>query len=733
MKWYNKLLLSYLPAFVVISLVLTLTAILFIYKMSTDAVAKSSALLAQNAAKLIDNSMNQLEKDMFNLIFLDEKVKGFFRTNDDKQLYLAYQAVDSLSMLMEKHEMIHSVYLYRPADRMMLTPHRFAPVEQFDDHAFIIASEYPNTPADWSGARTWTDTGNAPISNEVVTLIKIADFGSKGLLVVNVSTALLQEQLKAIANTQFNYLDIVAGDGSPIASTHVKGQQPAEKMMSKARMPSTGWVIRSGIQQGGFAWFSSLLYSWFGIGIAFILIGIWWIVFITKRNYMPIQTILGQISSLQTGMNRVSTRNDQDEFSIIDSALEDLAHYSEVLQEKQKKSLALRKQFVFKKLIGGEYSLLLEENAEDLEQFDLLRASRRFIAIVEIDRYSTFRDKCSVQEQALVKLELAKAVFDIAESYDFEIWAEWIDDRQLAVLYRQKAEGVEEEIAGILNQTVKWAQHHLSFTLTIGVGNLVDQQKYLHESFSTASSMLNYKMVLGNNRVIAATDLSDHPKDYPILLQLGSSISRMFRLNDSQWSIAIDNLYEEIRKQMLSKNEVQAMLNYFVYHLLRELSGLSAEFQVQCKRSLTNLQEVLVQRETLDEIRAEVSSILSQIAQKLQWLHENKNHYHTISDVKHYIEENYANPDLSLAQISSEFSMGISSISQLFKDKYGTKFIDYVTQIRMEKALILLQNPLLTIQDISSSVGYIHSLTFIRLFKKHTGFTPGVYRKTLME
>ncbi|MFD0716192.1 helix-turn-helix domain-containing protein [Paenibacillus sp. GCM10027626] len=35
------------------------------------------------------------------------------------------------------------------------------------------------------------------------------------------------------------------------------------------------------------------------------------------------------------------------------------------------------------------------------------------------------------------------------------------------------------------------------------------------------------------------------------------------------------------------------------------------------------------------------------------------------------------------------------------------------------------------IQDIGRNIGYDQSLTFIRVFKKHTGETPGQYRKKL--
>jgi AraC-like DNA-binding protein len=41
----------------------------------------------------------------------------------------------------------------------------------------------------------------------------------------------------------------------------------------------------------------------------------------------------------------------------------------------------------------------------------------------------------------------------------------------------------------------------------------------------------------------------------------------------------------------------------------------------------------------------------------------------------------------------------------------------------------LLRETSTPVQDIAEMVGYMNALSFIRAFKKHTGTTPGNYRK----
>ncbi|MNT89967.1 HTH-type transcriptional regulator YesS [compost metagenome] len=73
--------------------------------------------------------------------------------------------------------------------------------------------------------------------------------------------------------------------------------------------------------------------------------------------------------------------------------------------------------------------------------------------------------------------------------------------------------------------------------------------------------------------------------------------------------------------------------------------------------------------------------------------------------------------------------MNASSLSTLFKEEFGEKFVVYLCQVRMEHAKGLLRGTSLSVQEIAEKVGYLHQMSFIRAFKKLIGTTPGDYRK----
>ncbi len=99
-----------------------------------------------------------------------------------------------------------------------------------------------------------------------------------------------------------------------------------------------------------------------------------------------------------------------------------------------------------------------------------------------------------------------------------------------------------------------------------------------------------------------------------------------------------------------------------------------------------------------------------------------------ISKIKAYVKENYKN-DFSLEQLSYDLSISRSYSSTYFKEKTNVNLSTYINNYRVMKSLDLLKNTDMTINEISEEVGIYSVNTFIRLFKKYMGTTPGSYRK----
>lgn len=96
--------------------------------------------------------------------------------------------------------------------------------------------------------------------------------------------------------------------------------------------------------------------------------------------------------------------------------------------------------------------------------------------------------------------------------------------------------------------------------------------------------------------------------------------------------------------------------------------------------------------------------------------------------VMKYICKNYHVNDLNLEKISKEFNVSSSYLSKLLKQQIGMSFIDYVTSVRIKKAMCIMEDPTIKIYEVAELVGYSNQHYFCKAFKKTTGFPPTEFR-----
>lgn len=99
----------------------------------------------------------------------------------------------------------------------------------------------------------------------------------------------------------------------------------------------------------------------------------------------------------------------------------------------------------------------------------------------------------------------------------------------------------------------------------------------------------------------------------------------------------------------------------------------------------------------------------------------------TIEHAMMYINEHYMD-NISLDGCADYTGISPFLLSKSFKRVTGKNFIDYLTELRLDKAKEPLRDTSLRINDVAEQVGYQHSY-FNRIFKKQEGITPSRYRE----
>ncbi|MHA6529918.1 response regulator [Paenibacillus sp. BAC0078] len=94
---------------------------------------------------------------------------------------------------------------------------------------------------------------------------------------------------------------------------------------------------------------------------------------------------------------------------------------------------------------------------------------------------------------------------------------------------------------------------------------------------------------------------------------------------------------------------------------------------------------------------------------------------------RQYISEKLSD-ELSLEVVADFVHLNPHYFSKIFKQQCGESFIDYVTRLRIEKAISLIKAGQLSLKEISFEVGYKDPNYFSRVFKKITGLAPTSYK-----
>lgn len=95
-----------------------------------------------------------------------------------------------------------------------------------------------------------------------------------------------------------------------------------------------------------------------------------------------------------------------------------------------------------------------------------------------------------------------------------------------------------------------------------------------------------------------------------------------------------------------------------------------------------------------------------------------------------YLKAHYQQ-NLSLDVLGRRFDLHPNYICHLFQTYLHTTFLKYLDALKLQKGLHLLLNDRnLSIQKIAVASGFLNERQFYKVFKKHTGMTPGAFRRT---
>ena len=94
-----------------------------------------------------------------------------------------------------------------------------------------------------------------------------------------------------------------------------------------------------------------------------------------------------------------------------------------------------------------------------------------------------------------------------------------------------------------------------------------------------------------------------------------------------------------------------------------------------------------------------------------------------------YIDAHYRTPSLALEEVAASMQISPGYLSRLLKRETGFSFVDYLTRVRITKAMQIMNDPAVKVYEVAEAVGYQSQHYCSRAFKRVFGRSPVEYRK----
>ncbi|MBS6520611.1 MAG: response regulator [Clostridiales bacterium] len=382
---------------------------------------------------------------------------------------------------------------------------------------------------------------------------------------------------------------------------------------------------------------------------------------------------------------------------------------------------------LFEKLLMGDLSM--GEILEAGERFGMnLGASCykivlfKILANLENHVYAEqMVDACSAVEQAASMMEGVYVFQRGVEGWAFLLTAQ--DEKSM------------EESAKILYQNLKQAmKNYTQLEYFGGIGSTVPRIRSLKQSFREADRAFAARFVEEANQIISQKEFENSQMEEGLkmqgVVQIGKSreMLQKFLSNGTREEVKafcdayISRIEEENIRSTMVRQYVVIDVCIVILSFCERISSAN-----RLQEEAEELQKMMQKIHSLSEIKKYVVRLLNE-AIELRDAESGRRYSDLIAAAKKEIENQYMTEEISLNTVAISVGMSPSYFSSIFSKEAGKTFVEYLTEVRIEKAKEFLMCSSMKTSEIGYEVGYKDPHYFSYIFKKVQGCSPKEYR-----
>lgn len=467
-------------------------------------------------------------------------------------------------------------------------------------------------------------------------------------------------------------------------------------------------------------------YAMIGIILLVSLAGVF---FLLRRSYSTVAYVLADVSKNQSDWDVFSYASDEIEYIGIqfDRLRSSLSAHTQKLER--------TKPYIHKQLIAA---LLMGHPPVELplvaEHFPGLAVQQRYqvlALLIRIPEENALEDGLSIS-QMTTRLEIeqiASGFLAMQGDMTFVLYESRVEKHGYVCSYVVCGyTGEEAKLTSAFLAPLCTQYEEKGCAVALCIGSVVDGLENVQQSYQHTLSLEKYIFTKGFGIVL------DGSEPCGITTSEFLASFRIKELIDSVRSVqkesAVRVLDETLNRLALCPPEfARLMVNTLYFHILQTGSNVLKSFTEEelpfsVDAVYSEYNRLLTLRDVHRHLIAFCELLMDAIADA-----QGNQRYQIYRKIQSVVERELCNPDLSLAFAAEAVSLSSGYAGKIFSAYAGHGFSEYLNQRRVEKAKELLCGTHLSVNEISTRVGFQSNTYFITIFKKSTGMTPNSYRR----
>ena len=285
-----------------------------------------------------------------------------------------------------------------------------------------------------------------------------------------------------------------------------------------------------------------------------------------------------------------------------------------------------------------------------------------------------------------------------------------------------------DEFVTDLDRICKLSAKLLQTNTTAGVGGMVTELKDLFSSFKSAREAAAYRIILDENQAISINDVE--PKEAHINLFETDNVNQILKQIKIGTPEELKGSIHEFFSNLHQNGVALYQLKLSILEAYFEIIKLARTYDINSEdeKGDKDILELLEKVESLDMVEKWFEDRCFKVKEIV-----NKTRLDStglmIEKAKGYIAEHFTESDISVESLCTYLNVSPNYFSSVFKKNTGLSFVTYLTDIRLKKAVELLENTDEKAYMIAGMIGYEEPNYFSYVFKKAYGISPSKYRQ----